>query len=172
MMLAAADDDAFRTNLGFPFRYWATELAAGAMVNVSSNGFINLDGFATSNRFPALPGTATPNATVAAYWGDNVNRGNQCVVTLGAAPTRRQVFLWSDQYHCCTEEPTVHLTYEVILNESGPIDVLYQTMTGARAVSAGLENQAGTAGVPGCPDGTSYTCTPTSGLRVRYNPVP
>ena len=157
---------------GFPFRYWATDLAMGAMVNVSSNGFLNLDGVATSNRFSALPSASSPNATIAPYWGDNENRGAQCVATVGAAPARQQVFLWNDTMFCCGEDPSVHLTYEVILNETGPIDVLYQTMTGVEEAAVGIENQTGTAGVSGCADGTSYLCAPATGQRVRYTPIP
>ena len=96
MMLAGTDDGSFRTTLGFPFRYWATDLAAGAMVNVSSNGFLNLDGSLAASLSGTVPATVTPNAVIAPYWGDNMNRGNQCVVTLGAAPARQQVFLWNE----------------------------------------------------------------------------
>jgi len=172
MMLARADDSSFRTTLGFPFRYWATDLMAGAMVNVSSNGFLNLDGAIAASLSGTVPSPSTPNAVIAPYWGDNMNRGNQCVVALGAAPTRQQVFLWNDQHHCCSDDAGVRLTYEVILQESGPIDVIYQSMMGARRQTVGIENQTGTAGVPGCADGTSYSCTPATGLRVRYTPVP
>jgi hypothetical protein len=172
MMLAGSDDASFRTPLGFPFRYWATDLPMGAMINVSSNGFMNLDGVAAANLSGVVPSPSSPNAVIAPYWGDNMNRGNQCVVTLGTAPARRQVFLWNDAHHCCSDDPGVRHTYEVILNESGPIDVIYQTMQGARSQTVGIENQTGTAGVSGCPDGMSYSCIPATGYRVRYTPIP
>jgi hypothetical protein len=172
MMLAGADDASFLTPLAFPFRYWATDLMMGAMVNVSSNGFLNLNGVSAANLSGIVPSTSTPNATIAAYWGDNQNRGAQCVATVGTAPSRQQVFLWNDAMHCCGEDPAVHHTYEVILNETGTIDVLYQTMMGAEEQTVGIENQTGTAGVPGCADGTSYSCVPATGQRVRYTPIP
>ena len=171
--LASVDDSRTAVALAFPFRFWASDLTAGAMVNVSSNGFLNLDGSAASNLSGSVPSAGTPNGTVAAYWGDNYNRSpGQCFLTLGAAPSRRQVFQWNDAHHCCTNDPAVHHTYEVVLHEAGTIDVLYQTMMGAVARTAGLENPTGTAAVSGCPDGTSYTCAPATGYAVRYVPTP
>jgi len=171
--LAGTDDSSTRVALAFPFRFWATDLSAGASVNVSSDGFLNLDGVSAANLSGAVPSASTPNGTVAAYWGDNMNRTpGQCFVTVGAAPTRRQVFMWSDAHHCCTNDPSVHHSYEIALHEAGPIDVLYQRMEGVRAQTVGLENTTGTAGVSGCADGTSYTCAPATGFTVRYTPVP
>jgi hypothetical protein len=172
-MLGLTDDGSVRVPLTFNFRYWAADLMAGAMVNVCSNGFISLDGVANSSLGGSVPSAVTPNATIAAFWGDNMNRASgQCIATVGAAPSRRQVFQWNDAHYCCTDDPAVHTSYEVILNEGGTIDVLYQRMDGTRSQSVGIENQTGTMGVSGCPDGTSYTCAPTTGMTVRYVPAP
>ncbi len=172
MVLDGDDDNSTTVPLAFPFHYWSTDYRAGAMININSNGILSMDGLSNASRFPALPSTATPNGVISVHWGDDENRTAQCVATVGTAPSRQQVFEWNDTSICCADD-AYHFTYEVILNEAGPIDFLYQTMTGTITRTLGLENPAGTEGIAGCPaSATAYTCSPTSGYTVRFLPSP
>jgi hypothetical protein len=166
-------DDAFeRVPLPFAFRYWATNLTAGALVNITSNGWIGLDGMPNAALGGSIPTASAPNAVIALHWTDNMNRNPMCVATFGTAPNRQWVVEWDAHHYCCSDEPGVSLTYEVILSEtSNFIDFVYQTIAGARGGTAGLENPAGTAAVGACPGGAT-ACTPTTGTRVRFQPTP
>lgn len=174
--LAGADDQSAQTSLAFPFRYWATDLPAGAVVTVVSNGWIGMDGVTNSALTGTIPSAVLPNAVIAPYWGDDMNRSvsPQCIATVGTAPHRSMVFEWHDAAHCCPADTmaTVHLTYEVVLTEgAGTIDFIYQQMAGTRAQTVGIENQGGTAGLSGC-SGGSPSCAPATGERIRFTPVP
>jgi hypothetical protein len=177
VVLPNADDSYTSVPLPFPFRYWATDLAAGSPINVSSNGFMNMDGVMTyvyySMSIPDPAGPA-PNSVIAPHWGDDHTSGmGMCIATIGSAPNRQWVIEWAHGYYCCSPGPD--LTYEVILNEnSGMIDMVFQTMTGGRAQLTGLEDPTGMMGISGCVGTTpaSYSCLPAAGTRVRFTPTP
>jgi hypothetical protein len=171
-VLPAADDGALTVPSAFPMRFWTVERVMGALINVSSNGFISLDGFTNSNRAATVPSTLSPNGLVAAYLGNNFNRGGQCITTTGFAPNRQQIFTWNDAFHTAPDDMLTHTTYSIVLNESNVIDIMYDRMDGAAPRFAGVENPTGSLGVPGCADGTSYMCTPTAGSRIRFVPAP
>jgi hypothetical protein len=118
-----------------------------------------------------MPSTATPNGVVAVHWGDGYTSANGiCVATVGTAPNRQWVVEWNASYYCCSPGPV--LTYEAIFNEnSGIIDLVYQTMTTARSQYQGLEDPTGTMAIGGC-GATTYMCLPVAGTRVRYTPTP
>ena len=81
--------------------------------------------------------------------------------------------MWNDGHHCCTDDPNVHLTFEIVLTETTrTIDLVYGTMMGARSSTVGVENQTGSAAVSGCPGGTVYSCVPASNTSVRFVPIP
>jgi len=171
--LPGADDSNVVVTMPFAFRYWAVDRPAGAMVNITSNGWIGLDGVSTATYNFPIPDTATPNAVVAGYEGDDYNRNAQCVAVTGSAPSRVWVHTWNDAAHCC--DPSAggaHTTYSIYLNEgTNVIEFVYSTFTGARNQYIGLENQTGSMGVGGCPGGT-FNCTPVTGYSVRFVPVP
>jgi hypothetical protein len=169
-LLAMVDDQSARVSLPFAFRYWATDLAAGAQINITSNGWMGMDGNTLASLSGSVPSTSTPNAVIAPHWGDNYTRGPICVATVGTAPNRQFVVQWNDTYYCCSDSGTVHNTYEVILSEgSNFIDFVYQTMGGSRAQTMGIEDQSGSMGINACPGGTG-TCAPTAGQRIRFVP--
>jgi hypothetical protein len=169
--LAGADDGSARVALPFAFRYWGLGVASGAMINITSNGWIGMDGASSAALGGTVPSATAPNAVVAPFWGDNYNRRAQCVALVGAAPDRRWVVEWNDSHYCCTDDPAIHLSYEVVLTEtSNTIDFLYDTMMGVRAQTVGLENQDGTLGVNAC--GAAATCAPATGTRIRFTPSP
>jgi hypothetical protein len=168
-VLTGTDDGATPAPLPFPFRYWATNMPMGSMINVCSNGWIGMTGAADSSLSGSVPSAATPNGVIAAHWVDIVNRESQCIATVGTAPARRWIVQWPNSRYFGSG--LGNLDFEIVLHEgSNNIDVLYQNMTGANAGVAGIENQAGTAGVAGCPGGSAFSCAPPSGTRIRYIP--
>jgi len=171
VVLPTADDQSSLQPLPFPFRYWATDLAVGAMVNICSNGWMSMDGVANSSLGGTVPNATTPNAVIAPHWGDNYTRTGICVATVGTAPNRQFVVEWNDTYYFGgTATGGVHNTFEVVLSEgTGTIDIIYNTMTMARAQTMGLEDQTGANGINACPGGTG-TCIPTAGQVVRFLP--
>ncbi len=171
-VLAGSDDGSSPSSLPFPFRYWATNLAMGAGVTVSSNGHIFLN---TTTGGASLSGSIPPgsyNGMIAAHWSDNYQRSGVCVATVGSAPNRRYVVEWNDCGYCCPATAGTNLTFEIILNEgTNIIDMIYQTMTGARGAGIGLTDLAPPNQLTGCPVGTP-SCVPTAGQRIRFVPIP
>ncbi len=167
---SGVDDAGALVPLPFAFRYWATDLAAGAMVNVSSNGFMSLLPAVSSSLGGTIPSVGAPNAVIAAYWRDLVvGAPGMCLATVGAAPSRRWVVQWANT------RPFgggTTMDFEIVLHEgSNLIDLMYRTMDSANG-TVGVENQAGNAAVSGCPTATSYSCAPMSNSRVRFRPIP
>jgi hypothetical protein len=165
-VLASIDDDATSVTIPFEFPWWAGTVAAGARVNVCTNGFLNLDGLLSTSLAGTLPSAVTPNSVIAPHWGDLVTgTSGICVGAVGTAPNRRWVVQWSGARNYAGGGS---LNFEAILHEgSGIIDFVYADMTGATARTAGVENPGGTAAVGAC---GSTTCTPTSNSRVRFTP--
>jgi cysteine-rich repeat protein len=128
--LVTTDDGAALEPLPFPFRYYSNTVSS---VGISSNGMMQFGGFAGISAYTngPLPNASTPD-TLFAFWDDLMTRGvGICTATLGIAPNRTFVTQWSDLHYCCTDDPAVHLNFEVALNEgTNTIDVLYGTMTG------------------------------------------
>jgi len=96
-----------------------------------------------------------------------------CVAAVGAAPNRRQIVTFSDVHFCCTDDPTVHMTFSVMLNEgTNVIDIVYQTMAGlgtdGSRGTVGVQNGNGTVGTP-------YRCgiagSIVSGLAIQFVPM-
>jgi hypothetical protein len=160
-----------RVSLPFAFRYWTTDLAPNAQINITSNGWIGMLGDTAADLGGTLPNAGAPNGVIAAYWRDNYNRSpGMCVATVGTAPSRQWVVEWLNQYHYGSGSES--LTYEIVLSETtNTIDLVYQTMSGVGTGTVGTENAGGTAGVGGCAGG-GYSCGPTSGYRTRFAPTP
>jgi hypothetical protein len=172
-VLAGADDSSVRVAMPFGFRFWDRDIASGAMMNVTSNGWIAIPPETFASLGGTIPSTSTPNGVIAAYWGDNFNRPGQCIATLGSAPFRRWVMQVDDGAHCCDTAPGVNLNYEIVISETtNTIDFLYGSMAGARSSTVGVENPTGTMGISGCPSATVYSCVPAANSAVRFEPTP
>jgi hypothetical protein len=170
--LASRDDGSETVTLPFAFRYWATNLTAGAMINITSNGWIGMLGAPDASLGGTIPSTGTPNGVIAPYWADNYTRApGMCVATFGTAPNRQWVVEWLNAYHYASGSES--LTFEVVLTETAnTVDFVYQTMTGANASRVvGIESPDGALGVGGCAGG-GYNCAPANGYRVRFTPAP
>ncbi len=171
-ILSGVDDQIIAQPLPFPVRFWNRDIAAGAMVGVSSNGYIQMNSSLDNSLSGTIPSASTPNAMIAAYWGDNfTSTPGICLATTGTAPNRKWVVQWADAYHCCSRG-TTSTTYEIIVSEtSGIIDFVYRTMTDARDSTVGLENDTGMMAIGGCAMGATR-CTPATGTATRFIPIP
>jgi len=169
--LPSTDDSSVLTPIPFPFRYWATNLAAGAMINISSNGFMSMDGLANNSLGGSIPSTGTPNATIAPHWGDLfTGTAGICVATVGAAPNRQWVVEWSGARNFGGSNV---LNFEVVLTENNAfIDIIFDMLTAPTSHVTGIEDQTGAMALGGCAGGTSTTCIPTTGMRARFEPIP
>lgn len=166
-----ADTNNGRTTamLPFLFPYWGTDLPMGTMINVTTSGWIGMTGGTTTAAPGTIPSTTAPNGIIAAHWENIRTRGPICIATVGTAPNRQWVVQYPDvQYQLVG---AAHLTFEVILSETtGTIDLVYGTITGARASAQGIEEQSGVAGINACPAGAA-TCMPTSNQVIRFTPL-
>ena len=167
-ILASLDDSAQLVAMPFAFPYWGTVIAAGAQVNVSTNGFLSLDGVYSSSLSGSLPLSSSPNGVIAPQWRDLVTGANGvCLGVVGAGSARRWVVQWPNVRNYTGGGD---LSFEVILHEeTGIIDFVYATMTGAQSATAGIESPTGSAGVGAC---GSTLCTVASNTRVRFTPEP
>jgi hypothetical protein len=167
-ILASIDDSAQLVPMPFAFPYWGTVLAAGAQVNVSTNGFLSLEAVNSSSLSGSIPLSSSPNAVIAPQWRDLVTGANGvCLGVVGTGTARRWVVQWPNVRNYPSSGD---LSFEVILHEeTGIIDFVYGTMNGAQTATAGIESPTGSGAVGAC-GGT--TCTITSNTRVRFTPGP
>jgi len=165
------DDSSVRVPLPFGMRFWNTSVPVNTQVNITSNGWLSLNGVAGQNYFGLIPDPAAPNWTVAPYLTDlYTSATGVCVATVGATPSRRFVVEWFDAVFLA--DRARHVTFEAILNEGGTIEFYYDTMAApptGQNIAAGIENQLGNAAVTVCTPGTA--CTLGTGGRVGYAPL-
>jgi len=157
----------------FAFRYFAQDLPVGFMANVTTNGYLNLDGTSTNLSGVFITSTTAPNGIVAVHAGNLATTAPICVATTGSAPNRKWVVEWSGAANRSGTTNTGNLVFEVIVSEgTDTIDMIFQRMDSATSRYTGLEAIPGTPGVGGCPSGTTLTtfCTPAVGVRIRYTP--
>jgi hypothetical protein len=134
------DDSVASLMLPFTFRFYDIQTLGGW---VSSNGVL---GFNTPT--PDFQNMCSPSSVryaVMAFWDDLATRQpGVCVALTGTSPNRQFVVTWPDAF--ILGIPASHLNFSVVLNEgSGIIDVLYGTMSGAGALSAGQDATIGLA---------------------------
>lgn len=169
-LLPGVDDAAALTRLPFAFTYWGTMLAAGSSVNVSSNGFISLDGMMNGSLGGMIPSPLAPNAVIAAQWTDLVTSATGvCVSTFGAAPTRSVAFTWNDVVYFSDRASRVR--FEVVLYESNVIELVYGDLAASRGGTVGLESFDGLEGVSPCTPTPTPSCPARLPIRLRFTPV-
>jgi hypothetical protein len=172
-LLPSLDDNGALTPLPFNFSYWGAALAAGTMINVSTNGFISLDGAVNNSLQGLVPDPAPPNGVIAAWWTDLfTSPAGICVATLGAAPARRYVVQWNSVLYYANRASDMN--FEVILNESGgAIDLVYQRLaplpTGY-VPTVGLESNTGVQGSFICTTANT-SCGVVAGNAFRFTPM-
>ncbi len=173
VVLRGADNSTALGSLPFAFPFWGTTLAAGRTVNISSNGFISLDGVSSAYA-GAIPSSSAPNGEIAAWGADIVanTTSGVCYASVGSAGSRRFIVSWPNARPYGTT--TGLISTEIVLNEvDGSIDLLTSNFTfptGSTAVM-GVESLDGSRGVRGC-TGTTSTCPGAANNRVRFVPSP
>jgi hypothetical protein len=169
-LLQNVDDASAMTSLPFELSFWGTRLPARSMVNVSSNGWIGLDGMMNASLAGRVTDPTPPNAVVAAQWVDLVTGPpGVCVATVGDAPSRRLAFEWIDVGYY--SDRATRVTFEVVLHEGGAIELLYPRLGGRRDAEVGVESFDGVDSLSLCMPETPQ-CPLTSGARVRLTPTP
>ena len=155
-----------------PFQVRLYGLVAPVPFTVTTNGWLSLANTTSYEYIPNMPDALVPNALLAPLWDDLYTRvGGVCYGMSGAAPSRRFIVQWQDAHFCCTDDPLIHLTFEVLINETAlggnnTFDFIYQRLDGMRNRSlTGIENQTGTGAtqVPGifaAPVGFRFTYVP------------
>ena len=148
----------------------------GTAAWVSSNGTFGAGPNPSSAYYPTCPlpdlGASAPNS-VAAFQDDLYTRATGvCVATVGTSPNRKFVVTWADEHFCCGEDPTVHLTFSLLLSEgTNTVDLVYRTMMGGTRASGdsaavGIINGDRTRAI-------QYSCDQTlitSGTSIRFTP--
>ncbi len=174
------DDASTLVPLPFAFQLFSAQIPVGTMINVSTNGFISLEGAAASDYAGDIPSMMAPNAVIAPYWTDLLVRdpGAVCAATVGTTPgARKFVVQWNNVVWYTTAATAPMMSFEVILNEgTNVIDFAYQTVVPrpadlARTLTIGIENAAGLDAFPIC-NGAYTPCGIMSGSRVRLTPMP
>ncbi len=161
-------DDEYYTGvpIGFEFEFYGNTYTS---LNVTSNGLIQFGGASTDGSNDALPGTSDPDNFIAPYWDDlavyypGYNYGQVYYQTIGVSPNARLII---EFYEVSRDYDYDHLTFEVILLETGEIVFQYLTLNGETGSGAtiGIENIDGTFGCP-----YSYnTASLTDGLAVMF----
>jgi hypothetical protein len=168
--LPSVDDAQVLVPMPFAMRFWNPTVAAGASINIASNGWIGMDGVASNALYGMIPDPVAPNAIIAPYFTDLVtSAAGVCTAVTGAAPYRRFIVEWADAV--LYADRSRHVTFEAILNESGTIEFYYGAMAApppAQNITVGLENQAGYTGVVIC--NPAISCGVVSGQVYGFVP--
>jgi hypothetical protein len=173
------DDASTLVPLPFAFQLFSAQIPVGTMINVSTNGFISLEGAAASIYAGDIPSMVAPNAVIAPYWTDLLVRdpGGVCAVTVGTMlGARKFVVQWNNVVWYTTAPMAPQMNFEVILNEgTNVIEFAYQTIVARpadlmRTLTIGIENAAGLDAFPVC-NGAYTPCGIMSGSRVRLTPI-
>ncbi len=165
--IALTDDSIEQFPIGFTFDYYGSVYTS---FYASSNGFLADNG--TTNGCctgGSLPGTSTPNGTIAGWWEDlNPSAGGTVhYQTMGTAPNRYVIVQYTAIQHYSSGNP-VTMQFK-LFETSNVIEVHYQAAPSDGGThSAGIENQDGTVGLQYYL-GTAALSTP---LAVRYSPAP
>ena len=142
------------------------------MINVSTNGFISLEGAINGNLQGLLPDPAVPNGVIAAWWTDLFTSATGiCTAVTGTAPSRRFLVQWSSVAYYANR--AADMNFEVALNEAGgSIDLIYQRLAPlppGYVPTVGLESGTGALGSSIC-SAANPTCSIVAGNAFRFTP--
>lgn len=169
VILPNLDDSAQLFAMPFAFSFWNTSYAAGAMINVATNGWLSFDPVVRNNLRALMPDPAVPNAVIAPFMTDLVTGpGGICLATLGTAPSRMLVIEWPDAVFF--RDRASRLRFEAILFEaSGQVNFYYDTLGPVPAgenVTVGVEHQNGQTAAVNC--NGANPCPITTGARIGW----
>jgi len=166
------DDDYVDIDLPFPFTYYGSTYIR-PKVWLSTNGFLSFvdPGGSHPDDRTTLPHTASPNATLCAFWDDLWvdSAASVRTATVGTAPNRRFVIEWRNVFIFGNDID--RFSVEIVLAETGEISFNYAALdTSAEqgaAATVGVEDIAGANGVqhsyrqPVLRSGTAVVFAPT-----------
>jgi len=168
--LGLGDDAASSQGIGFDFEYLGNVYNT---VTVSSNGYLTFGASGTAYSNTAIPNAAEPNDMIAPFWDDlnPSSAGDVYVLVSGTVPSRVFTAAWVGVPHYSSVGAA---TFEVSLYEGTNHivfqyqDVDFEDAAYDRGASAtvGLENGAGSAGVPFSHNSASLS----SGTAIRFLP--
>jgi hypothetical protein len=165
-------DDGFGgpLNIGFDFKFYENTYS---QLFVSTDGFITFESGVISTSNQPLPQDIKPNNLIAALWMDlNTCPETPCVNKVFTKPLSnpaRFVIQWNEVVRYGTITP---LTFQVVLYQSGDIELRYKTITGELGdYTVGIEDRDGADGLTsvynGLPSGLA------SGKAMRFvRPAP
>ncbi len=144
--LSGLDDGHPATALSLPFAFpfYGTSYSSA---RPSTNGYLVFGSTAPIDAYSGTLPRSDEVALAAPYFVDVLlgSTSDLCVATVGAAPSRRFVVEWSDVG--LIAEPTAHLTFEVVLEETthaiGFVYARLERTDTSAAVATGLQDTLG-----------------------------
>ncbi len=145
---------------GFKFRHFGTPYGA---VQVTNRGWISFaDTVSSTNITAAIPSAGAPNNFIAAWAGDSLRDGRVLWELQGIAPNRELIIQWDG---FTTSSAGSALTFELILFESGMVQMRYKEMLGTGStVTIGMEDATGTVGHV-----SSVAAAPAANDAITFN---
>jgi len=166
------DDCRYQVALPFAFTYFGTTYASGALVDVSTNGWLSFTTQTSSYWTNAcLPSASAPMNLIAAYWDDlyfyyTCSPTTFRYGTFGTAPNRRFVIAWT-AFSATGITSCINYVYtEIKLFETtNQIEVHLQSNALGSSGTIGIENVTGTVGYQAIcntatTNGTAWKWTP------------
>jgi hypothetical protein len=143
------DDVILATAIGFPFKFYENTYTS---TQVSSNGYLSFNPGNPAYLFnQPVPAADHTNNAIFALWDDLIvgvegNTGAVLKQTFGSTPNRFTVFEWRDVGRW-GEPVTATYKFQVVLYESGQIDMNFCSCLGRLSHTTGIENSRGTDGM-------------------------
>ncbi|MEZ0579657.1 carboxypeptidase regulatory-like domain-containing protein [Nocardioides sp. MH1] len=141
------DDNDTSVALPFAFSFYGTSYSTA---NVDTNGYLSFATTSSRGSNTALPNAVEPNGAVYAFWDDlYVDSPTAQILTrtLGTAPNRSFVVEWRNVR--LYSDATKRMDVEVVLKESGQLDLRYRHLDPAlpleqgSGATVGIENATG-----------------------------
>ncbi len=132
--------------LGFTFNFFGDDHTS---VGIASNGYLQFGTDLADFTNDAIPNPAAPNNLIAPYWDDwnPATAGDVYYRTDGAPGSRRFIAQWNGVTHFGTGGSA---TFQAVLFEgSNRIEFRYPAPLHVDSPTVGVENQDGSAGLPG-----------------------
>jgi hypothetical protein len=169
-LLAAATGDDVSQNVALPFafNFYGTPYSSA---NVTTNGFVSFTDLTAQWANSGIPSAATPNTAIYPYWDDlyiDSPTAGIYTASLGVAPSRQFVIEWRNIRYFA--DASRRVSFEVILNENGDIQTMYQDIAPGdgtemgNSATVGIENSTGTVGL----EYSLNEAVLSTGLAVRY----
>jgi hypothetical protein len=165
-------DDGFGgpLNIGFDFKFYENTYN---QLFVSTDGFLTFESGVISTSNQPLPQDIKPNNLIAALWMDlNTCPETPCVnkvFTKQLSSPARFVIQWNEVVRYGT---TIPLTFQVILYQSGDVELRYKTINGELGdYTVGIEDRDGADGLTAIYNGLPSSLA--SGKAIRFvRPAP